>query len=63
MESDVEKKANYIKYQNLLERKDLEDNFQSQNEFKRIEQNISNLLDKGIQIPLDINKANIKTKN
>ena len=58
---ESENKSNAIK--NLLEVKELEEDFKSVNEFKKINENISSLLDKEYEIPLCINKANVKTKN
>ena len=50
-------------YKNLIECKELDENYKRGNEFEKIKDKISNLLDKDFEIPLDINKKNIKTKN
>ena len=50
-------------YKNLIECKELDENYKRGNEFEKIKDKISNLLDKDFEIHLDINKKNIKTKN
>ena len=50
-------------YKNLIECQELENNFKAGNEFQKLSENISILLDKEFHIPLNIDKANVKTKN
>ena len=56
-----EKKPNPIK--NLLDCDELEENIKTGKEFEEINKNISSLLDKEFEIPLNINIDNIKSKN
>ena len=50
-------------YKNLIECKELESNSKGGNEFQKLSKNISTLLDKEFHIPLNIDKAKVKTKN
>ena len=64
----MEKDINIIdihdnKNKNLLECNELEENYKSEIEFQKINKKISSLLDKEFEIPLKINKDNVKTKN
>ena len=55
------KRAN--NYKPLLECKELDENFRKGKEFNKINKKISDLLDKDFDIPLEINKSNVKSKN
>ena len=50
-------------YKQLLECKELDENFRSGKEFEKLNKKISDLLDKDFEIPLDINKTNVKAEN
>ena len=58
-------KTNYtpINYKPLLECKELDENFRSENEFEYLNKKMENLLDKDLEIPLNINKENVRTDN
>ena len=65
LENDEKIKANNNQnnFRQLLECKELDENFKSEKEFENIDKTISALLDKDFEIPLNIDKTNVKTKN